>query len=253
MLVVTDLDGTLLDHHTYSHAPATAALAELARRNIPVVLNTSKTRTELVQLLPALQLNTPFIVENGSAVYQADGEACQVLGVKRPVLLETLDEARRQGFEFRSYRDLRLDGVMAQTGLDRAAAKASLDREFTEPLVWQGTLEERREFISWIQAQGLQCLEGGRFLHAMGRCDKGVAMQKLRESYYPDIEGPVVALGDSENDLAMLKRADIAVCIRSTSGRRLRLESGPNNTVLHTLACGPEGWAEAISDILQTN
>ncbi len=253
MLVVTDLDGTLLDHHTYSHAPAMAALAELARRTIPVVLNTSKTRTELVQLLPALQLNTPFIVENGSAVYDAEGKTCQVLGVKRPVLLEALDEARRRGFEFDSYRDMGLDGVMAHTGLDRAAAKASLDREFTEPLVWQGTPERRREFVSWIKAQGLQCLEGGRFLHVMGRCDKGAAMQQLRESYYPDTEGPVVALGDSENDLAMLKRADIAVCIRSTSGKRLHLESDSNNTVMHTLACGPEGWAEAISEILRAN
>ncbi|MBB3045818.1 mannosyl-3-phosphoglycerate phosphatase [Litorivivens lipolytica] len=249
MLVVSDLDGTLLDHHTYSFEPAKQALTELAHRNIPVVLNTSKTRTELVQILSDLQLTTPYIVENGSAIYSADGQQCDVLGKPREVLLKALDQAREQGFSFQSYRDFGLAGVIEHTGLDQAAAEASLAREFTEPLIWKGSAKQRSSFVHWIQAQGLQCLEGGRFLHVMGRCDKGVAMQRLIKTYYPENEGPVVALGDSDNDTAMLARANIAVCIRPASGERLA--PATRGTIIHTEAFGPEGWAEALNDILK--
>lgn len=43
IIVFTDLDGTLLDHDTYGFEPARPALAMLARKKIPVTLNSSKT------------------------------------------------------------------------------------------------------------------------------------------------------------------------------------------------------------------
>jgi HAD superfamily hydrolase (TIGR01484 family) len=47
LLVFTDLDGTLLDHHTYSFEPALPALNSLKEKNIPLIICTSKTRAEI--------------------------------------------------------------------------------------------------------------------------------------------------------------------------------------------------------------
>jgi mannosyl-3-phosphoglycerate phosphatase len=68
-IVITDLDGTLLDHDTYSFAAAMPALRRLKREGIPVIPCTSKTRTEMEYWMSRLQLHGPFVVENGGAVY----------------------------------------------------------------------------------------------------------------------------------------------------------------------------------------
>ena len=73
LLVFTDLDGTLLDHHSYSWAPASQALSRIAKRDIPLILSSSKTRGEILKLRRQLHNRHPFIVENGSAVYVPAG------------------------------------------------------------------------------------------------------------------------------------------------------------------------------------
>ena len=54
LLVFTDLDGSLLDPHSYSFAAALPALAALAEREVPVVPVSSKTRRELEPLRHSL-------------------------------------------------------------------------------------------------------------------------------------------------------------------------------------------------------
>ena len=88
-VLFTDLDGTLLDHDTYSWAPALPALNELKLRGAAVVLCTSKTRAELMRLRTELRLNDPFITENGAGVFIPEGYFGQ------PVAGTTL----REGFE----------------------------------------------------------------------------------------------------------------------------------------------------------
>ena len=68
-LVVTDLDGSLLDHHTYDFSPAAPWLARFKQMGVPVIPVTSKTRAELIPLREALGLTaTPFIAENGAVI-----------------------------------------------------------------------------------------------------------------------------------------------------------------------------------------
>ena len=55
-LVVTDLDGSLLDHHSYDFSPAKPWLARLKQLGVPVIPVTSKTRAELIHLREALGL-----------------------------------------------------------------------------------------------------------------------------------------------------------------------------------------------------
>ena len=68
LLVFTDVDGTLLDHHDYSWDPARRALERLRDRGYPVVLTTSKTLAELEVLQRELGIEGPVISENGALV-----------------------------------------------------------------------------------------------------------------------------------------------------------------------------------------
>jgi mannosyl-3-phosphoglycerate phosphatase len=65
LLIFTDLDGTLLDHHSYSFSAALPALQRLRRFNIPLIPVTSKTLAELAPLMRELDNPHPCIAENG--------------------------------------------------------------------------------------------------------------------------------------------------------------------------------------------
>jgi len=69
LVIYTDLDGSLLDHDSYSHAAADALLAELEVHGVPVIIASSKTRSEQIALRNELSNHHPFIVENGAAVF----------------------------------------------------------------------------------------------------------------------------------------------------------------------------------------
>lgn len=69
LVVFTDLDGTLLDHANYQWSAAQPALEELARRGVPLVMVSSKSRIEILSLLRNFGRRDPFVVENGGAIY----------------------------------------------------------------------------------------------------------------------------------------------------------------------------------------
>ncbi|MEO0354349.1 MAG: HAD hydrolase family protein, partial [Cyanobacteria bacterium P01_A01_bin.3] len=68
LLVFTDLDATLVDHQTYSYEAALPAIARLKQLDYPIIFNSSKTIAEQQHLRAELDIQTPFIVENGAAV-----------------------------------------------------------------------------------------------------------------------------------------------------------------------------------------
>ena len=59
-IVFTDLDGTLLDHHTYDHSPALPALAKLQEKQIPLVFCTSKTAAEIISFRTEIENEDPL-------------------------------------------------------------------------------------------------------------------------------------------------------------------------------------------------
>src|SRR5438128_1171150 len=65
IVVITDIDGGLLEPGTRSLPDERAALDFLAARGIPLIINSSRTRAEIERLNQTLQLLTPFITEHG--------------------------------------------------------------------------------------------------------------------------------------------------------------------------------------------
>ena len=67
-IVFTDMDGTLLDHDTYSYEQAKDALLMLKEKNIPLIVCTSKTRAEIVDFRKKIGITSEFLI-----LYLSDG------------------------------------------------------------------------------------------------------------------------------------------------------------------------------------
>ena len=264
-LVFTDLDGTLLDHHSYSFAPAKATLAELANRQIPVIPTTSKTFSEIVELRHQAGLTGPFIAENGAAVFlpqnqwpqQPEGtEAYRGYWLKsfakpRQHWLNLLSEvAAEHQSHYLGFSQMTTEQISAATGLAQDSAALANARLFSEPLQWLGTDTQKQSFKQKMQAAGAYVLQGGRFVHISDHCNKGLALNWLRHLYQTEQQGIyTIALGDSYNDIDMLETADIAVQIKTPKHPYPELQR-PHN-VWQSQQVGPNGWAECLTQILQ--
>jgi len=268
ILIYTDLDGTLLDHHDYSHAAADAMLAELERMHVPVIPATSKTAAELLDIRDELDNHHPFIIENGAAVYipedyfnarPADTEIIDGFWVKAfseprqhwQSILRTLQDEYEDCYT--SFQQAGVDGIVKMTGLDPDQAALASQRSYGEPVNWLATAEKKQAFIKRLEALGASVLQGGRFLHVSGHCDKGSALRWLTEQYQADEPGSTfttVATGDSQNDVAMLEAADIALIIRSPVNEMPVINR--HQHCLRSSAYGPEGWVEGMRIVLDS-
>ena len=237
LMVVSDLDGTLLDHNDYSFDLVLPVLDRMDEAGIPLVVNTSKTRAEWLAMRGELGNFDPYVVENGSAIY--DGEKVETFGVSRAEILDVLKSLRAK-FKFKGYSDVGVSEIMQWTGLGRQSAERSADRHFSEPLVWQDSPEKEDDFCDLIKERGLRTLRGGRFLHVLGQTDKSKPLQYFRKE-----KVAIIALGDRPNDLAMLKAADIGVIIKAPGDYVLEAKD-----MLLSKEIGPRGWAEIMTQIL---
>lgn len=274
LVVFTDLDGTLLDAHSYSAKPALPMLRELATRGVPVVFCTSKTRAEVLALREALGNEDPFIVENGGGVFVPEGlfdapltargfepagEGLLGLAVGAPYerLREALATLVDDGFRVRGFGDMSDEEVAELVGLPLEAAALARRREFDEPFVLLEGETREEAIVEHIAALGLHHTSG-RLHHVLGDNDKGRALGLVRE-LFEDALGRglrTVALGDSPNDVPMLRVADHPVLIRRPEGDWHpqvldELEGDPALTrLVRTREEGPAGWAEALGALL---
>ncbi|WP_448212616.1 HAD-IIB family hydrolase [Colwellia sp. MEBiC06753] len=267
-LVFTDLDGTLLDHYDYSVKAALPTLAALKFLNIPIIANTSKTEQEVTKLYQQLDIISPFIVENGAAVYLPKSSIAtqpqdtierqdywlKVFSQPRAVYIDLVQQLKADfSKDFTCFSDMTDQAIANITGLSLPAAKLANQRQFGEPVLWQGNHSQKGAFINQAKSLGANVLEGGRFIHICDACDKGQAMNWLAGEYQHQFKQPnvtTIALGDSGNDIAMLEAADIAVQIKSPTHAFPQINQEVVNFIYQTQGFGPVGWAEALTFIL---
>jgi mannosyl-3-phosphoglycerate phosphatase len=270
-LVVSDLDGTLLDRETYGYTPALPALAALRTARVPLVLVTAKTRAEMATLGPALGA-AAVIVENGGAV-EAGGEAFSsvclggpwrresgrwrlVLGASRETLLAALPEvARAAGVAVRPFAAMSVDEVASLTGLGPEAAALAMRREHDEPFLVEGaagrdtSLDARLDRAA--RDRGLRVTHGGWLHHLTGPADKGDAMRALLEAWPDGREGEVVGLGDAANDLPLLLAVDRPILMPQADGSLDPALAARFRGAERAPLAGPAGWAAAVLGALR--
>lgn len=270
-VLFTDLDGSLLDHHNYDYSPAMPALQQLKSEHIPCILTTSKTAAEVLDIRKELDNAYPFIVENGAGVFWPAGSISQhdlpddsvlqswdggsyefinLNSVSLKRILELTQQLKNKfDFKFQGFSEMAVDEVVDCTGLTPEQASKAKQRVFSEPLLWLDSDANLTKFKAFVEPQGFQVIKGGRFVHVMGRSNKGKALQFVK-SYYEKIWHETVstiALGDGENDVPLLEASDFAVVVRSPANKPPKVKNIKKKI---TRAYGPAGWNKAVMDWL---
>ncbi len=258
-LVFTDLDGTLLDHDSYSFEAARPALDLLKSRGIPVILASSKTEAEMRPIADAIGISHPMIVENGAGVVGLNAEATarDTYSSSPYMRLRTIlrELPKELGACFAGFGDWDVEEVSRQTGLPHSSASLARQRRFSEPGLFTGTDAQRRVFLDFLEAQGFTAVQGGRFFTLMPKTSKAERMAEVVAHYQRGSRKPVrtVALGDAPNDLAMLEAAVCGVIISNPAHAPLPVtERERQGAILRSEQAGPEGWNTMIHQLVAT-
>jgi mannosyl-3-phosphoglycerate phosphatase len=268
-VVFTDVDGCLLDHHTYCVDDAAEAVDLLVDRGVPLVLCSSKTGAELEDLTQALGIRHPFISENGGALFIPAGyfpflvpgsqprlrHHIMHLGAPYPEVIEVLHRvARESGVAVAGFNEMSVEEVARDCRLLPSQARLAKQREHDEPFrVLDPEPAARVRLRRALADAGLWCASGGRYEHVVGGTHKGVAVSFLAALYRQAFGRTVtIGLGDSLNDVPMLQEVDIPIVIRNAA-----LGPAMTTRILQQVPTawapgreGPAGWRDVLIGLL---
>lgn len=274
LLIATDIDGTLLDDNAQLPFHAEAWRSEMQRLGARVAgcrlaFASSRTLDELMVLQRALGVRGPCIAEDGAVL------ACDADGATdRDPALPSHDEVRPYGRRTmriwtRAQHASALRGAMQDLDAVKRSDASQLDRASLSALGFRtnGAIrralyarhhsllldpsrmsgDERHTIRTTAAARGLQLRRGGRWLTLADSTGKGTALSLLRHFEVACGVSPIiVAIGNEENDVSLLQKADLAFVIRNPGrGPHPALAAIPGAVVLDRE--GPGGWLEMLN------
>ncbi len=274
LLIATDIDGTLLDHDAQLPFPAKAwrqAIDQLGARvaGCTLAFASSRTLDELVVLQRALGVRGPCIAEDGAVLALDAHQATDARIAHLP-----WDDVRTYGRRTlhiwtRAQHAASLRAMMGDIDAVQRADASQLDAAALSALGFRsvGAIrralhvrhhsllidptrlfgDEQHAIRIAAAARGLQLRRGGRWLTLADTAGKGTALMLMRHLFELCSVSPnVVAIGNEENDLSLLQKAELAFVIRNpTRGPHPALAAIPGAVVLDTE--GPGGWLEMLN------
>ncbi|WKN43223.1 HAD-IIB family hydrolase [Tunicatimonas pelagia] len=271
-VVFTDLDGTLLNFQDYSYQTVEPLVHQLRQGKIPVVFCSSKTKAEQQHYRKALHNADPFIVENGSAIFVPEGyfsfSVADKLSAQHQVVLESdfevivlgekfstvragIEQARQEiDVQLWGYADLSLAEIQEIIQLDKEFAQRAATRDFSETLLTGDKSGEGfRQFQDVLSSRGLSCVSGGKFHTVMGQgSDKGKAVQVLTELFKQEFgEVHTIGLGDSANDLPLLRAVDVGYLVQKPDKTWLATD---DERIQKVTGVGPQGWVNVAQSLI---
>lgn len=259
-LLFTDLDGTVLDHASYSAKPADLLIQRITHHSLGSIIPiTSKTRAELRSLEQVLPISkTISVTENGSVIDIPHGQIFE--GAPGPQIIvsgrgyadirdriNAMPPRLRQ--HIKGFADMTTAEVSRSTGLALQEAQLAKQREASEPFLWSGTDTALKELGMIMAEANIHIQRGGRFYHFTGDATKERAMRRIKASFVaqkPDCEIISIALGDGPNDLEMIEAADFGVIMPNPGGVSI---CSSKSDVRMAPAPGPRGWVVAVREL----
>jgi mannosyl-3-phosphoglycerate phosphatase len=219
-IVFSDLDGTLLNEK-YSLADVLPMVARLVALNVPIVLCSSKTRKEIEYYRKRLGIDTPFITENGAAIFfpkgkfkaknfwtkQTDQYDIIEIGLPYSSIRKELEDIKKKlPYKITGFGDMTVEEIAKDTGLTIELAELAKQREYSEPIIYNG---QQKSLCAIALKKGLRITKGGKYFTLSGEHDKGIAVSCLKELYSAEFEQlRTIGIGNGCNDIEMLEAVE---------------------------------------------
>ena len=252
ILIFTDLDGTLLDRDNFKFDKVINYVRELIQKDIHIIPNSSKTLGEINNFNRELDEDLPFIVENGAAIYKLNlinSSFPEKISLSRETseILKIFE--KKVSIKFRSkcrfINKLSIDKQEKILGLSKQKIRFALNREYTIPLLFDGSKNEKTSFFKSVSDAGLSLQEGGRVINLCDKVSKAQAMKKVIKIFKKIVKEELITIGvgDNFNDLEMLKNSDIPCLVFND---KFTMEKININNCLVSKKPAPEGWEEVV-------
>ncbi len=271
-VLFSDIDGTLIDIFTREYGNSKQLIRKMKEFSIPVVLCSSKTWAEQEIIRKDLGIECePFIVENGGAVVIpngyfslsdrdlrqhkniriVDGYMAIELGKPSSEIRKVLQEIRRKtGIVFEGVSNVSIEQLAKIVGMTYEEAERMSRREYGETILQMDKFDKLR-FEQLLNQQGLQVIHGGRYFDVTAGNDKGKAVMLLTDLYRKKLgdDAMFIGIGDSANDIPMLKATDVAILVQKYDGSWTDLGNDVPD-ILKVKGIGPAGWENAIVNMI---
>jgi len=271
-IIFTDLDSSLIDRDTYEYGENKILIDKLIKLKIPVVICTSKTIEETISFYDLFKTESPIVVENGGAIlFNKNSKLNPEINIE---ILEEFNEnylIYKIGKHYKEFIDdfykilynnnikikliheLEDDEIIRLTNLREKDIEDFKKRRYDLPFVFEKISKEKYLKISpELYKIGLRIHKGGRFYHITSDFDKSNAVLTLIKLYKTkanDIK--TIGIGDSQNDLNMLKTVDLPCLIKKKDNTYEEKILKEIKTIIKSNNPAPEGWKEVIKIVIK--
>ena len=260
-IIFTDLDETLLRKNKYYYKTLHNFINKLVRYEFLIILVTSKTYSEVINIIKQIKLKIPFSVENGGAYYipikyTKEYKYKRILNpravnkeVIKNILNENIVKKYSQHIEFIEY--LSSSKQMFITKLNNNQLENFNSREYTVPILWHGSQKVKKEFEKCLLKYNLKITFGGKLNNISGLHSKVDTMNLFINQYknkYRTEKLITISLGDSQNDIEILNKSNYSGIIKNNYFKISNLEK--KNNIFRSFTEAPQGWVEIIKKIL---
>lgn len=247
---------------------ASEAMAEIERRNVPLVLSTSGTRAQLETLRRKFGHAHPFLTERGGGLFIPDGYfALRLEGARRvgrylcvpfgrssqEAAAAVAEIAREAGAEVVRYGEMNAREIARNTGMTEHAAAESREREFSERFFFAGNADvASSSFERLALARGWQIQRSAPFWELCSGNDEGKAVRYLMRLYREALRSRMrsVGIGTSFEDASLLKATDQAFIVAFSPHRfdEQLVAKLPNTAKIDVPAAA--GWNQTVLKVL---
>ncbi|MBQ7480220.1 MAG: HAD family phosphatase [Selenomonadaceae bacterium] len=256
-LFVTDLDGTLLPTGRAVSAANVQAVQDAVDHGVIVTIATGRMYQAALPIAQSLGVDVPIITYNGALIKSAQGEVFYTSFLPEEYILEVLDFCRLREWHIQLYSDDVLYYAEANRHSQRYEDAQKVKgqavgwdglrkhtEQVTKLLLVGDSLEETDERIGILRSEFGQKVAVMRSNpHYTEIVNHGVSkasgIERLADELGIDIRD-TMAIGDSDNDLPMLKAAGCSVAM----GNALPHVKDACDYV--TGECEADGFAEAV-------
>jgi len=229
-VIVTDVDGTLLDNNSEIPELNKKAILDCRKKNIRVILATGKSITSVIPIIRLFNLGLPQITMGGAVVVDKDQKIINSIKIDPKYYYEVIKEIKNKGYtplaagpDGRIFYDIYDPMFAVFNSINEQIFKTDMlekDDLANNCVCLSVVINETDPLDRYLRKKFspvLQLIRSGEYFFDLLNLDasKGNALHLISEMYGFK-KDEIAVFGDSPNDLSMFEYAGLSIAVKNS-------------------------------------